>query len=77
MNVPVVANGDVTSLDDAIRTRDVTGVDGVMVARALLENPALFQGYQVVFNPVIRFFRFYSDFHNTAGHVQKNNILFQ
>ena len=48
VNVPVIANGDVTCLDDAIRTRDVTGVDGVMVARALLENPALFQGYQVL-----------------------------
>ena len=44
-----MANGDVTSLDEAVATRDATGVDGVMVARALLENPALFDGYNVRF----------------------------
>lgn len=43
----MVANGDVTSLSSAVQTRDATGVDGVMVARALLENPALFDGHDV------------------------------
>ena len=52
VQIPVVANGDVTSLDSAIKTRDFTGVDGVMVARALLENPALFAGYNVSKIPV-------------------------
>lgn len=37
--VPVVANGDVWSAEDARRTREVTGVKGVMSARGLLANP--------------------------------------
>lgn len=37
--VPVVANGDVWNLADARRTREVTGVKGVMSARGLLANP--------------------------------------
>lgn len=43
--VPIVANGDIFSLDDVDRIVKVTGVDGVMAARGLLENPALFAGY--------------------------------
>jgi tRNA-dihydrouridine synthase 4 len=54
VRVPVVANGDVTSLDAAIKTREATGVDGVMVARALLENPALFDGFEVTMFEVFR-----------------------
>lgn len=40
--VPVLANGDVFSLDDVKRIVEYTGVDGVMTARGLLQNPALF-----------------------------------
>ncbi|KAA1069082.1 hypothetical protein PGT21_011102 [Puccinia graminis f. sp. tritici] len=43
--VPVVANGDIFSLDDARKTREMCGVHGVMSARGLQENPALFAGY--------------------------------
>ncbi|KAI5838661.1 dihydrouridine synthase [Morchella snyderi] len=43
--VPVVANGDVFCLDDVDRIIKATRVDGVMAARGLLENPALFAGY--------------------------------
>ena len=46
----MIANGDVTSLEGAREVQEKTGVDGVMVARALLENPALFDGYKVRFN---------------------------
>ncbi|KAI9808954.1 MAG: hypothetical protein M1827_007129 [Pycnora praestabilis] len=41
-SVPVVANGDVWSMDDVKRIHAYTGVDGVMAARGLLTNPALF-----------------------------------
>ncbi|KAH8930115.1 tRNA-dihydrouridine synthase [Atractiella rhizophila] len=41
-NVPVVANGECWDLETAQRLRDVCGVKGVMSARGLLENPALF-----------------------------------
>ena len=43
--LPVLANGDVYSLEDAHRITRETGVDGVMAARGLLENPALFAGF--------------------------------
>ncbi|SPC65705.1 related to tRNA dihydrouridine synthase [Ustilago sp. UG-2017b] len=42
--VPCVANGDVWTLDDAIRYRKKTGCRGAMSARGLLANPALFAG---------------------------------
>ena len=46
VTVPVVLNGDAFSMDDAKRMVEVTGVDGVMAARGLLSNPALFANYR-------------------------------
>ncbi|RPB21051.1 tRNA-dihydrouridine synthase [Terfezia boudieri ATCC MYA-4762] len=43
--VPVVLNGDVFSMGDVDRLVEATGVDGVMAARGLMTNPALFAGY--------------------------------
>jgi len=45
LSVPVVANGDIKSLADMNSVVEMTGVDGVMAARGLLENPAMFAGY--------------------------------
>lgn len=42
-HVPSLANGDVFSLADAYEITEKTGVDGVMSARGLLENPGLFK----------------------------------
>jgi len=47
LNIPVVANGDVKTLADLEETVAVTGCDGVMAARGMLENPAMFAGYEV------------------------------
>ncbi|KAJ1680264.1 tRNA dihydrouridine synthase [Spiromyces aspiralis] len=44
---PVVANGSVFSLKEAEELRERTGVDGIMSARGLLRNPALFAGHEV------------------------------
>lgn len=46
INVPVIANGSIFSLKDADEMYEKTGVDGVMSARGLLQNPALFAGYE-------------------------------
>ena len=44
LNIPVVANGDVKTLADLEETVAVTGCDGVMAARGMLENPAMYAG---------------------------------
>ncbi|KAK3111009.1 tRNA dihydrouridine synthase [Teratosphaeriaceae sp. CCFEE 6253] len=45
--VPIVANGDAYTLADVHKIAKLTGADGVMAARGILENPALFAGYDV------------------------------
>ena len=44
VGVPVVANGDIRSLGDMEDTVTATGCDGVMAARGMLENPAMYAG---------------------------------
>jgi tRNA-dihydrouridine synthase 4 len=43
---PVVANGDAFSLEDVKSIAEYTGVNGVMAARGILANPAMFAGYE-------------------------------
>lgn len=42
LSIPVLGNGDIRSRADALRMMEETGVDGVLSASPLLENPALF-----------------------------------
>ncbi len=42
LSIPVVANGDITSNAIAEKVWEITGVNGVMAARGLLSNPAMF-----------------------------------
>ncbi|XP_032895604.1 tRNA-dihydrouridine(20a/20b) synthase [NAD(P)+]-like isoform X1 [Amblyraja radiata] len=46
LTIPVVANGDVRSSKDVDLVHQLTGIDGVMAARGLLANPAMFSGYE-------------------------------
>lgn len=46
IGIPVVANGDIKSLEDAEHVHKVTGVKGVMCAQGMLQNPAMFAGYE-------------------------------
>ena len=41
MEIPVISNGNVRSVTDLARNLRQTGADGLMIAEAMLENPAL------------------------------------
>ena len=43
--IPVIANGNIFTRQEAEDLYSQTGADGIMSARGLLENPALFAGY--------------------------------
>ncbi|CAI4230338.1 unnamed protein product [Auanema sp. JU1783] len=46
VQVPIIANGDITSLSQALDIAARTGVNGLMSANGLLYNPAFFAGYE-------------------------------
>lgn len=47
IGIPVLANGDAYNLEDVKKIVALTGVNGVMAARGILENPALFTGKSI------------------------------
>lgn len=50
VNIPVWANGDVFKADDALRLKQETGCDGIMVARGALGNPFIFREINAAFS---------------------------
>ncbi|KAG8198239.1 hypothetical protein JTE90_021496 [Oedothorax gibbosus] len=54
VSLPVVGNGDVFHLRDAYTLQGYTGVNGVMSARGLLQNPSLFAGAEMTSSDCIQ-----------------------
>ncbi len=48
VSIPVIANGDITSLEIAQHVREYTGCDGIMIGRGAVGNPWIF--YQLKHN---------------------------
>ena len=43
INIPVIGNGDVFEVEDAIRMLDQTGCDAIMIGRGAQGNPWIFK----------------------------------
>ena len=50
VSIPVIGNGDIRSVDDALTMMEETSVDGVMIGRAILKNPWLIEEVKAAFN---------------------------
>ena len=44
-DLPIIGNGDVNGLADAERMMELTGCDGIMIARAAIRNPWVFRQF--------------------------------
>ena len=42
VHIPIFANGDITSAEDAMRVLSITNADGIMIGRGAVGNPFLF-----------------------------------
>ncbi|GAA0117171.1 tRNA dihydrouridine synthase DusB [Clostridium senegalense] len=50
VSIPVIGNGDVFSYEDALKMKELTNCDGIMVARGAMGNPWIFREIQNAFS---------------------------
>ncbi|MDO5556415.1 MAG: tRNA dihydrouridine synthase DusB [Clostridia bacterium] len=66
VNIPVIGNGDIKNAEDAKRMFEITGVDGIMIARAILGQPW-------IINNIIK--ELNGESINEISNLQKLNII--
>ena len=47
VNIPVIGNGDIRTIDDALRMIEETNCDAIMIGRGALTNPLIFKQYKM------------------------------
>lgn len=50
VSIPVIGNGDVFSPEDALKLKEISNCDGIMVTRGSMGNPWIFRNIQRVLN---------------------------
>lgn len=50
VNIPVIGNGDVFSVEAAMKIKEITDCDGIMIARGAMGNPWIFREIQQALN---------------------------